>query len=71
MTPSDQDTLDSPPATLNLRGRDGALRTKQASTLHALRVGRRDRKKAGDGMRGKNVTEAFRVKEKDLKRTMK
>ena len=32
-----------------------------------LRLGR----KAGDGLRGKNVTEAFRVKEKDLKRTGK
>ena len=41
------------------------------STLRTLRVGRNDRKKAGDGLRGKNVTEAFRVKEKDLKRTMK
>ena len=31
----------------------------------------KDYKKGGDGLRGKNVTEAYRVKEKDLKRTMK
>ena len=31
----------------------------------------KDYKKGGDGLRGKNVTEAYRVKDKDLKRTMK
>ena len=34
-------------------------------------MGRKDYKKGGDALRGKNVTEAFRVKDKDLKRTMK
>ena len=43
----------------------------KVSTLRTLRLGRKDLGKAGDGLRGKNVTEAFRVKEKDLKRTGK
>ena len=43
----------------------------KVSTLRTLRLGRKDFGKAGDGLRGKNVTEAFRVKEKDLKRTGK
>ena len=63
--------LDSPPL-LNLRGAS-SLGTKpgQAGGLRTLRMGRKDYKKGGDALRGKNVTEAFRVKEKDLKRTGK
>ena len=38
--------------------------------LHLWLQGK-DYKKGGDGLRGKNVTEAYRVKDKDLKRTMK
>lgn len=41
------------------------------SKLKTVRIGRKDFKKGGEGLRGKNVTEAFRVKEKDVKRTMK
>ena len=41
------------------------------SKLKKLRLKGKDYKKGGDGHRGKNVTEAYRVKEKDLKRTMK
>lgn len=41
------------------------------SQLKKVRIGRKDFKKGGEGLRGKNVTEAFRVKEKDMKRTMK
>ena len=41
------------------------------SKLKKLRLKGKDYKKGGDGLRGKNVTEAYRVKEKDLKRTMK
>ena len=68
-TPSDPFNPDSPPTSLNIRGREGGKVGNDP--MRTLRVGRKDRKKAGDGLRGKNVTEAFRVKEKDLKRTMK
>jgi len=70
LTP-DTDRLDSPPMPLNIRGATSTLKPGQMSTLKTLRVGRKDYKKGGDGLRGKNVTEAFRVKDKDLKRTMK
>lgn len=39
--------------------------------LKTMRLHRKDFKKGGEALRGKNVTEAFRVKEKDMKRTMK
>jgi len=39
--------------------------------LKRLRLHRKDFKKGGEALRGKNVTENFRVKEKDIKRTMK
>ena len=62
---------DSPPL-LNIRGAtSGGLKPGQGPTIKGLRVGKKDMKKGGDGLRGKNVTEAFRVKDKDLKRTMK
>jgi len=41
------------------------------SKLKKLRLKGKDYRKGGDGLRGKNVIEAYRVKEKDLKRTMK
>jgi len=69
LTP-DTDRLDSPPL-VNIRGATSTMKPGQVSTLKTLRVGRKDYKKGGDGLRGKNVTEAFRVKDKDLKRTMK
>ncbi|CAB4065345.1 EDEM2 [Lepeophtheirus salmonis] len=36
--------------------------------LKTLRLHRKDFKKGGEGLRGKNVTENFRIKEKDMKR---
>jgi len=45
--------------------------TPATSKLKKLRLKGKDYRKGGDGLRGKNVTEAYRVKEKDLKRTMK
>lgn len=39
--------------------------------LKKMRLHRKDFKKGGEALRGKNVTENFRVKEKDMKRTMK
>ncbi len=39
--------------------------------LKKMRLQRKDFKKGGEALRGKNVTENFRVKEKDIKRTMK
>ena len=47
------------------------LASSPTSKLKKLRLKGKDYKKGGDGLRGKNVTEAYRVKEKDLKRTMK
>ena len=63
---------DSPPI-LNLRGATsgGANKSGQVGGLKTLRMGRKDYKKGGDALRGKNVTDAFRVKDKDLKRTGK
>ena len=63
---------DSPPI-LNIRGATSstAMKPGQVGGLKTLRMGRKDYKKGGEGLRGKNVTEAFRVKDKDLKRTMK
>jgi len=71
LTP-DTDRPDSPPL-LNLRGATsgGANKSGQVGGLKTLRMGRKDYKKGGDALRGKNVTEAFRVKDKDLKRTGK
>ena len=46
-------------------------KSSPTSKLKKLRLKGKDYKKGGDGLRGKNVTEAYRVKEKDLKRTMK
>ena len=48
-----------------------AKATGPVSKLKTVRIGRKDFKKGGEALRGKNVTEAFRVKEKDVKRTMK
>jgi len=62
------DTIDSPP--LNIRGAT-VNKPVETFTLKSARVGKKDYKKSGNALRGKNVTEAFRVKEKDLKRTMK
>lgn len=70
LTP-DTDKMDSPPLALNIRGAGGTAKANAAGNIRTLRAGRKDFKKAGDGLRGKNVTEAFRVKEKDMKRTMK
>lgn len=39
--------------------------------LKKLRLKGKDFKKGGDALRGKNVIEAYRVKDKDMKRTMK
>ena len=60
----DQNTLTAP-TWVNLK------QTSPTSKLKKLRLKGKDYKKGGDGLRGKNVTEAYRVKEKDLKRTMK
>ena len=61
------------PQILNIRGATSGAGVKpgQVGGLKTLRMGRKDYKKGGDALRGKNVTEAFRVKDKDLKRTMK
>ena len=48
-----------------------AIRGLPTEKLKKIRINRKDFKKGGDGLRGKNVTEQFRVKEKDMKRTMK
>ena len=68
-TPLDPFNPDSPPSSLNIRGKDGGKVANDP--MRTLRVGRKDRKKAGDGLRGKNLTDACRGKQKDLKRTRK
>jgi len=44
---------------------------KETNKLKKLRLKGKDYKKGGDALRGKNVIEAYRVKDKELKRTMK
>ena len=39
--------------------------------LKTMRLHKKDFKRGGEALRGKNVTDNFRVKEKDVKRTMK
>ena len=48
-----------------------ASKAPPVAKLKTMRIGRKDFKKGGEALRGKNVTEAFRIKEKDMKRTMK
>lgn len=63
---------DESPVHLGGRGMSGTIsKATPTDKLKTLRLHRKDFKKGGDGLRGKNVTEAFRVKEKDMKRTMK
>ena len=45
--------------------------TLPTNKLRKLRLKGKDYRKGGDGLRGKNVMEASRVKNKDLKRTNK
>ncbi|XP_023347118.1 uncharacterized protein LOC111715930 isoform X2 [Eurytemora carolleeae] len=52
-------------------GNVGTIRTRPTNKLKKLRLKGKDFKKGGEALRGKNVIEAYRVKEKDLKRTMK
>ena len=69
------------PAVLEVEGEGGLMvsppwvtarpEPSPTSRLKKLRLKAKDYRKGGDGLRGKNVTEAYRVKEKDLKRTMK
>ena len=69
------------PAVLEVEGEGGLMVSppwvtarpvpSPTSKLKKLRLKAKDYRKGGDGLRGKNVTEAYRVKEKDLKRTMK
>ena len=75
MTPDPDDPLtdDIPIGSMGGVARMGPLAkaTGPVSKLKTVRIGRKDFKKGGEALRGKNVTEAFRVKEKDVKRTMK
>ena len=48
-----------------------SIKSPLTSKLKKQRLKGKYYRKGGDGLRGKNVTEAYRVKEKDLKRTMK
>jgi len=75
LTPDPDDPLaeDGMPLQMGGVARLGPLAkaTGPVSKLKTVRIGRKDFKKGGEALRGKNVTEAFRVKEKDVKRTMK
>ena len=68
------DNMDGTLAPLTLNINRPGIANKPGVPTHQLaktRLKGKDYKKGGDGLRGKNVTEAFRVKEKDMKRTMK
>ena len=64
-------TDESPLHMNNAKGQMRNLAGVPTEKLKKIRINRKDFKKGGDGLRGKNVTEQFRVKEKDMKRTMK
>jgi hypothetical protein len=68
--PMREDGTDESP----LQGMNNRNRTSSGiptDKLKKIRINRKDFKKGGDGLRGKNVTDQYRVKDKDLKRTMK
>jgi len=48
-----------------------AAKSGPVEKMKTMRLHRKDFKKGGEALRGKNVTEAFRIREKDMKRTMK
>ncbi len=66
----DGEPLDDIPIHIGV-ARLGPQKGVPVEKLKKIRLQRRDYKKGGEGLRGKNVTEAFRVKEKEIKRTMK
>ena len=68
--PMREDGTDESPLHMNNRNNrvPGGIPTEK---LKKIRINRKDFKKGGDGLRGKNVTDQYRVKDKDLKRTMK
>ena len=69
----DDALTDEAPITLGTGVRIGTLAkaTGPVTALNKAKLKGKDFKKGGAGLRGKNVTEGFRVKEKDMKRTMK
>ena len=72
LTP-DPDLMDESPIHIGVHRLATAGQSKgmPVESLRKMRLQRRDFKKGGEALRGKNVTENFRVKEKDIKRTMK
>ena len=69
--PLREDGTDESPLHMNAKNLANNPRGIPTEKLKKIRINRKDFKKGGDGLRGKNVTEQFRVKEKDMKRTMK
>lgn len=65
---TDESPLHMNSKNINKYGQGTGIPTEK---LKKIRINRKDFKKGGDGLRGKNVTEQFRVKDKDMKRTMK
>ena len=66
-----EDGTDESPLHMNNRNMPNMKGGIPTEKLKKIRINRKDFKKGGDGLRGKNVTEQFRVKDKDMKRTMK
>ena len=66
-----EDGTDESPLHMNNRNMQNMKGGIPTEKLKKIRINRKDFKKGGDGLRGKNVTEQFRVKDKDMKRTMK
>ena len=71
LTPDPDALTDESPLSVGVRLGSLAKSAAPVSKLKTMKIGRKDFKKGGEALRGKNVTEAFRVKEKDVKRTMK
>ena len=69
--PMREDGTDESPLHMNNRNMQNMKGGIPTEKLKKIRINRKDFKKGGDGLRGKNVTEQFRVKDKDMKRTMK
>ena len=71
MASPDPDLTDESPIHIGVQRLAAQSKGVPVESLKKMRLHRKDFKKGGEALRGKNVTENFRVKEKDMKRTMR
>ena len=71
LTPDPDQLTDESPIHIGVQRFMTQAKPVPVEQLRKMRLQRKDFKKGGEALRGKNVTENFRVKEKDIKRTMK